>query len=239
MIFLAALRKFFGGGGSLEPLSRAELHALADEDLMDRYAQGDAAAFEPLLTRHERGILNFIFRRCGSRDRAEELTQETFLRVVRTAKRYERTAKFTTWLYTIARNLCIDESRKAKKRRTESLNATIGSDGDDSRTYQDRVIDTRAKSGTEEIARSQFMERLEAGLRELPEEQRDVFVLRHFEGLKFREIAERFDVSENTIKSRMRYALQVLQGHVAEFDGYSFDTSERGLMSDAEAKERV
>ncbi len=220
------------------PSDRGAMKKQADEDLMRAYQKGEAAAFEVLLLRHERGVLNFVYRKVRDRDRAEELTQEVFLRVVRTAARYEPRAKFTTWLYTIARNLCIDESRKARRRRTVSLDETIGDDGEGSSRVE-RIIDTEAASGAGEIARSQFMEVLSEGLDALPEEQREVFILRHVEGMKFVDIAKVQDVSENTVKSRMRYAMAVLRGFVSEFEGYSFDVADRDEVSDHDAKRQV
>ena len=80
-----------------------------DEDLMVRYQRGEVRAFEVLLTRHRRAIYNFILRFVGDRETAEDLLQEAFLRVIKGAEAYKRQAKFTTWLYTIARNRCLSE----------------------------------------------------------------------------------------------------------------------------------
>jgi RNA polymerase sigma-70 factor (ECF subfamily) len=157
---------------------------------------------------------------------------------VKNANRYKRTAKFTTWLYTIARNLCIDESRRRKHRSHLSLDATRGDD-EGGATFKDRVTDHRAESGAARHERARFMEALQVGVDTLPDEQREVFLLRHIEGLKFVEIAEIVGVSENTIKSRMRYALATLRLHVAEFEGVSFDDGERDDIGDADAPEAV
>lgn len=202
------------------------------------YAGGEVLAFEILLGRHERGVYNFVYRSVHNTDRAEELTQEVFLRVVKNAKRYKRTAKFTTWLYTIARNLCIDESRRRKHRGHVSLDATVGDD-EGGQTFKDRVTDHRAESGAARRERARFVEALQQGVDALPDEQREVFVLRHIEGLKFVEIAEIVGVSENTIKSRMRYALASLRLHVADFEGVSFDDEERDDIGDVDAPEAL
>jgi RNA polymerase sigma-70 factor (ECF subfamily) len=95
----------------------------SDEALMVRFREGESRAFDVLVVRHRRGLFNFLLRSVQNRSRAEEMLQEVFLRVVRSKERYEQTAKFTTWVYTIARNLCVDESRRAKFRRTVSLDA--------------------------------------------------------------------------------------------------------------------
>lgn len=209
-----------------EPLSREELEALADEDLMLRYAGGEVPAFEILLTRHERRILNFVYRSVGDRGRAEEITQEVFLKVVRTANRYQRSAKFTTWLFTIARNACIDESRKRARRRNVSLDAPLRADEGGGETFLDRTIDETAVSGTGELAREEFRAALREGLAALPDEQREVFILRHYEGMRFVEIARMAGISDNTVKSRMRYALATLRGYLADFEGFSFDETD-------------
>src|SRR6188508_364727 len=102
----------------------------ADEVLMVAYQKGDVRAFEILLTRHRKPVFNFILRFVGSRETAEDLLQETFLRVIKGADAYQRQAKFTTWLYTIARNLCVDQSRRAKHRKAQSLQAPLSSSPD-------------------------------------------------------------------------------------------------------------
>lgn len=224
MLFILA--SFFGRRKQPEALSRKELEKLADEELMLRYAGGDVGAFEILLGRHESKILNFVYRSVGERMRAEEITQDVFLKVVRTAAKYTKSAKFTTWLYTIARNACIDESRRQSKRRTLSLDAPMRSDESGGATFLDAVKDPRARGGTAEIAREEFRERLLEGLQALPDEQREVFVLRHYDGMRFVDIAKMFDISENTVKSRMRYALATLRGYLTDFEGFSFDAVE-------------
>ena len=96
-----------------------------DEDLMEGFRLGDADAFEVLVSRHSRGLYNFLLRSVHAPARAEELLQEVLLRVIRSKDRYRRSARFTTWVYTIARNLCVDESRRARFRDHESLDAPL------------------------------------------------------------------------------------------------------------------
>ena len=204
-----------------EELSVEDLKALKDEDLMDRFARGDVAAFELLVERHERPVYRFVLRSVRDDERAEELTQDVFLRVVNNAARYKPSAKFTTWLYTIARNACIDEARRRGRRPTVSLNAPVGDE--DGATFLDRLRDARARGGGSEVARASFRDHLETGIAALPELQREVFLLRQFEGMRFVDIAQQLGVSDNTVKSRMRYALATLRDHLADFGGVSFD----------------
>lgn len=204
------------------------IQEVPDETLMLLYAEGVHEAFEVLLKRHERGVYNFILRSTRAPDLAEDLTQEVFLRVIRSAPKYKKSARFTTWLYTIARNICIDRARRASRRKEVSLNRNIGGDNDEgSKTFLDALPDDDAEAGSISMIREQFRDRLKVALEALPEEQREVFLLREVSGLKFREIADIVGVPENTIKSRMRYALETLRGHMEEFRGYSFDLDEQ------------
>jgi RNA polymerase sigma-70 factor (ECF subfamily) len=202
------------------------LDQLEDEELMLRYGGGDVAAFEELLRRHERAVFNFIARYVGDRTQAEDIVQEVFLRVIRTSGRYKAKAKFTTWLFTIARNLCIDRARQRKRRPEVSLDRSLSDDDDSGATFADRLVDEDASDATGQSIRGEFRAKLNVALGELPDEQREVFAMREFGGLKFREIAETLDISENTVKSRMRYAIQTLSGHLAEYRDFSFDHEE-------------
>jgi len=188
---------------------------VSDEDLMERFRDGDARAFESLLERHERKIFNFIFRFVRNREMANDLLQETFLRVVKNAKRYTRKAKFTTWLYTIARNQCIDALRRLQHRRHRSLDQPAGRDADGP-TLMERVPG-KSPDGLERTDAHEISARISAAVDGLSEEQREVFVMREVMQLKFKEIAEVIGVSENTIKSRMRYALENLRLALADY----------------------
>ncbi len=144
----------------METVSRDE----SDEGLMLRYQKGDVRAFEILLTRHRKPVFNFILRYVGEPAQAEDLLQEAFLRVIKGADAYERQAKFTTWLYTIARNLCIDASRRGKHRRAASLDASIDHDAKEGATLLDVIPDKgpavdRKVIGTELASRMQTGDR--------------------------------------------------------------------------------
>lgn len=183
---------------------------------MERYLGGESSAFAVLLDRYGQRIYAFIMRNVGSEQTAEELVQDVFLRVVHRASTFRRQAKFSTWLYTIARNICIDHARKAKHRRHLSLDAPLRSDEADGGTMLDRVSD-HSPGADVQTRDERFRRALKNALARLPEDQRDVFVMREFEGLKFREIAVIVGIPENTVKSRMRYALQALRGELAAF----------------------
>lgn len=181
----------------------------SDERLMERFRAGDVRAFEALVRRHRSPVFGFLLRLTGDRGRAEDLAQEAFLRVVKAAGGWEARARFTTWLYTVARNLALDEARRAAFRRAEPLDppATDGAPARPEPAADDAAPDRAAGSAL-------LRPRLEAALASLPPEQREVFLLREHAGLPFREIAEVTGTPENTVKSRMRYALEALRARL-------------------------
>ena len=185
---------------------------------MARYQGGDAKAFEVLLSRHYQPVFNFLLRYTANRATAEELLQDVFTRVIRNAKRYEKRAKFTTWLYTIARNITIDYARKQKFRRHRSLDAPMGSDDGDGRAMIDLVQDHHPSAMADRrYTDEHFKKKLSAALEKMNADQKTVFVLREFQHLSFAEIATVVKARENTIKSRMRYALEFLRTELREF----------------------
>ncbi len=177
--------------------------------------QGDMAAFELIVRRYQRPLFNYFLRSVGRPARAEELVQELFIRLVRSRERYVRTAKLSTWLFTIARNLTVDEARRQRFRRHRSLDAPgRRGDGGEGTALITRIAAEQVP--VDEAADSpRVREQVLAAIDTLPEAQREVFTMRQFGGLSFREIAEVLEISENTVKSRMRYALEKLRDQLA------------------------
>nr|WP_217440707.1 MULTISPECIES: RNA polymerase sigma factor [unclassified Myxococcus] len=199
----------------------------SDERLMLAFQAGDARAFEALVRRHRTPVFNFILRFVGQRARAEDVLQETWLKVVRSAGEYQAKARFTTWVYTIARNLCVDSARKESYRQAASLESPVsGVDGEEGRALADALPDSGA-SPERGAYNARLRPLLERALASLPEEQREVFILREYSGIPFKEIADVTGVSENTVKSRMRYALDGLRRRLAEL-GVDGDLAEDG-----------
>lgn len=190
-----------------------------DEALMLRYQQGDRAAFAQLARRHQTALYNFALRQVRAPQAAEDIVQETFVRVVHNAVEFKHEARFTTWLYTIARNLCIDHLRKGALRRHPSLDESRGEEGDGP-TLGEQTADPRA-SVEREATGTELKERIARAVDALPDEQREVFLMRELANLPFKEIAEVTGVSENTVKSRMRYALERLQDALSEYEDYA------------------
>ena len=187
----------------------------ADEDLMVQYQRGEVRAFEILLSRHRRPVYNFILRFVGDKETAEDLLQEAFLRVIKGADAYKRQAKFTTWLYTIARNLCVDQSRRRKHRKHASLDAPMSS-SEDSNTLLD-VIPSSEMASDRKTVNKDLHERMHRAIAALGEDQREVFLMREFLDMPFKDIADVVGVPENTVKSRMRYALEKLRLELDEY----------------------
>jgi RNA polymerase sigma-70 factor, ECF subfamily len=195
---------------------------VADEVLMARFQRGDRAAFTRLVRRHQTPLFNYALRQLGAHAVAEEVVQDAFVRVVQNGMEFKHEARFTTWVYTNVRNLCMDQLRRRALRRHPSLDASPAAHaGEEERpTLLDQTADTRASvergaTGTE------LKERLTRAVAALPEEQREVFLLRELANLPFKEIALVTGAPENTVKSRMRYALERLQQALCEYEEYA------------------
>lgn len=183
---------------------------------MEAFREGDPSAFEALVQRHGRPLYNYLLRSVHNPARAEELLQDVLVRVIHSKHRYRRSAKFTTWVYTIARNLCVDESRRARFRDHDSLEARRwAGDDDGGRT----ILSGLAAEGvpTDEAADAPRLRvRLAQAVQRLPDDQREVFLMRQLAGLSFREIGDAVGAPENTVKSRMRYALEKLRQDLSD-----------------------
>jgi len=191
-----------------------------DEMLMVRYQRGERLAFTELVRRYETPIFNFALRHLRHSGSAEDVTQEVFLRVVQKAASFKHEARFSTWLYTIARNLCVDQLRRQRHRRHPSLEQPAT--GGEGRSLADQVSDSHPRANVERASMStQVADRIVQAVDALPEPQREVFLLREVGNLSFRDIADITGVGENTVKSRMRYALERLQEALSDFEEYA------------------
>jgi RNA polymerase sigma-70 factor (ECF subfamily) len=198
---------------------RAELQSCSDEQLLGLYTRGELDAMEVLLERYKRPVFSFVLRLVGDRARAEDLLQETFLRLIEHANSFEGNAKLKTWLFKIARNQCIDESRRRAHRKHPSLDQPMGHDPDGANLHE--RVPSRDAAADRRTVGNELKVRMTVAIDALPEDQREVFLLRQVQNLAFKEIAEITGVPENTVKSRMRYALERLQGALAEYQDYA------------------
>jgi RNA polymerase sigma-70 factor, ECF subfamily len=177
-----------------------------DEQLMLAYAQGDIRAFETLYQRHRGTLYRFILRGAGNRANADELFQDTWGRLIAARERYRPEAKFTTYLLQIANNLLVDSFRRSRPQA-----------GPEETELVMRELDAPESEQPERVL-SEFEQRrrLQLALEELPQEQRQAFVLRVENGLGLEQIAIVTQVGQETVKSRLRYALAKIRERFAE-----------------------
>ena len=174
---------------------------------MARIAEGDDEAFEILVTRHQASVLNLIYRFVGNRTLAKDLSQEVFLRVWQTAKTYEPKAQFTTWLYRIASNLCLNELKSSRRRKwapfhrsgEDNENAVEDTTSDGSPTAEDLLL---AKERSRLISKA---------LQSLPDNQRMALVLKRYDDLPYEEIARIMNCSVSAVESLLVRAKKTLQ----------------------------
>lgn len=194
---------------------------VTDEVLMLRFQAGDRAAFASLVRKHKVPLYNFILRQVRAPNVAEDLVQDVFVRIVQNAADFKHEARFSTWTYAIARNICIDHLRKMSLRKHPSLDQATG-EGADGPTLGEKTADTHHTSSAERVAiGTELAARIARCVETLPDEQREVFLLREIGNVPFKDIATITGVPENTVKSRMRYALERLQEALAEYEDYA------------------
>lgn len=177
-----------------------EMTHMEDAKLVQDFLGGNHQAFNKLIGRWQDRIHHFAYRYFANNDDAAEITQKTFIKAYQKLNTLEDAGKFGSWLYRIANNLCLDELKRVGRKRSTSLEA----------------LKTAPQSETERAADSALMRNeaivlLHKALLLLPNEQRMVVIMKEYEGLTFREIAEILDESENTIKSRLYYGLRALR----------------------------
>lgn len=177
-----------------EPVS-PDPDAEADVSLMLRVKSGDLAAFEILVDRHKHSVVGTAVRMLGGDSEADDIAQQVFLRVWKSAARYEPSAKFTTWLMTIARNLVFNEMRRRQRARFVPMEG----DGEDRPPQQ--YADAEAAGPGDELMKAELQAAVDAAIAALPENQRMAIVLRRYEGLAYEEIAKVLKTSVPAVKS--------------------------------------
>jgi RNA polymerase sigma-70 factor (ECF subfamily) len=174
-----------------------------DAQLMLRVQGGDLDAFEMLVTRYQQPLMNLVCRILGDSKEAEDICQNVFVQVYKSAQRYRVTAKFTTWLYTIARNLCLNEIRRRSRHPAESLDAV--QPGLDDRPSRD-LVDRRAPTAPEVLLQGELERKIQEALNELPENQRTALLLCRQEDLSYEDIAQVLRCSLSATKSLIHRA---------------------------------
>ncbi|MEM9296953.1 MAG: sigma-70 family RNA polymerase sigma factor [Bacteroidota bacterium] len=188
-----------------------EKYKISDSQLVSLYKNGNEEAFEQLLTRHKSRVFTTIYLIVKDNYVAEDLLQETFVKVVRTIKegRYNEEGKFLPWLMRIAHNMAIDYFRKEKRYPT-----IIMEDG----SHVFNTLEFSEDSVESKQVRQDTHAKLRELIQELPESQKEVLMMRHYMEMSFQEIAENTGVSINTALGRMRYALINLRKKMKQFN---------------------
>jgi len=181
----------------------------SDGELMVAFKEGDQEAFATLYDRHTRALINFFYKMCYDRALAEDLMQDTFLKLLRHRGKYRPEASFKTFLYTVAKNLWIDRHRSQKAHpKTVSAEIRVHEDG---ATLGD-LVEAATESPVQRLADREAAELVQEALLGLPEGQRLVFVMAEAQGLRYREISEILGIPVGMVKSRMNAAVTHLRG---------------------------
>jgi RNA polymerase sigma-70 factor (ECF subfamily) len=185
-----------------------------DAALMLRVKQGDAAAFTQLVEKYKQPIMNLVWRTVRDETEAEDITQNVFVQAWKSAPRYQATAKFSTWLFTIARNLCLNEFRRRSRHPAESLDQ-MRDDSDDQPMFQ--VVDKRVRAAQDEMLQGELEHKVDAAIGALPENQRIALALCRQEELSYEEIADVLGCSLSATKSLIHRARETLKAQLKPY----------------------
>ena len=187
------------------------MSAVIDPDaaLMLRVREGDREAFAELVDKYKQPVMNLAYRTLRDATEAEDLAQHVFLQVYKSAHRYEISAKFSTWLFTIARNLCLNEIRRRSRHPADSLESQYPGEEEDQPARQ--FQDAKAFAPTEEVLQQELQEKIEEAVADLPENQRTAIQLCRQEEMSYEDIAEVLGCSLSATKSIIHRAREVLK----------------------------
>ena len=181
-----------------------------EDDLLRRCARGESAAYRELVESVEKPLINFLLRYVGERPIAEDLFQETFVRVVRSVRHFKPDASLQTWIFTIARNLALDHLKARRRHRETTLDGALNEDGGRVIYFKDVL---RAAEGGEPTARAEASEderRVAEALGKLSAAKREALVLRVYAGLPYADVARVVDAPVGTVKFRIHEAVRDL-----------------------------
>lgn len=181
-----------------------------DHLLMKRIAMGDDQAFATLIERHQDMVVGTVAKMLGNASEAEDISQQVFLRIWKSAKRYKPSAKFTTYLFTITRNLVFNEIRR-RKRRNE-----VSSDEREENAHIE-ISDSDERRPDRQLERQELTKIVDKAIAALPEQQRLAVVLRRYEQMPYEEIAEILDISLSAVKSQLFRARTTLRESLGSY----------------------
>ena len=179
-----------------------------DAALMLRVKEGDTAAFTTLVEKYKQPVMNLAYRSLRDLTEAEDLAQNVFVQVFKSAGRYEITAKFSTWLFTIARNLCLNEIRRRSRHPAESLDATHP---DQEEQPKHQIEDVKNVSPPETLLQGELAKKVEEAIQDLPENQRTALLLCRQDELSYEEIAKVLGCSVSATKSLIHRGRETLK----------------------------
>ena len=183
-------------------------HPDPDAVLMLRVKRGDRAAFAELVEKYKQPVMNLVYRTLHDENEAEDLAQNVFLQVYKSARRYESRAKFSTWLFTIARNLCLNEIRRRSRHPADSIEESHAEHEDQPRQ---QFEDKRSLAPPEILLHGELAQKIEEALAALPENQRTAILLCRQEELSYEEIAEVLGCSLSATKSLIHRGRETLK----------------------------
>jgi RNA polymerase sigma-70 factor (ECF subfamily) len=191
---------------------RPDDESLIDFELMERIGSGDHSAFRTLVERHQNAVIGTVSKMLGSPNDAEDISQQVFLRIWRNARRYRPDAKFTTYLFTITRNLVFNETRRRGRKKEVS-----SEEREENSHYQ--IADSPDRTPDAELLQAELQQAVDAAIAALPETQRMAVVLRRYEQLSYEEIAEVLQLSVSAVKSLLFRARSTLRESLAGYLG--------------------
>lgn len=183
-----------------------------DAEMIEAVKNGDATAYRGLVEKYQGRVYNVVYGIVRNREDARELTQEIFVKAYRNLGSFREDARFYTWVYRIAMNLAIDFTRRRKRSPVSGLEEDIASRDADGSISEVHNSENPRKA----LERKQLYRQIMDALETLPEQQKQVILLRELEGLSYREIAEVLDIAEGTVMSRLFYARKKLQAILAD-----------------------
>lgn len=184
-----------------------DIKSLTDEQLMAATAQGRMSEFSELVTRHQEKAFSLALRTLGQRELAEDVSQEAFLRVFHSAKRYRPEAKFTTWFYRIIVNLCLDEKRKAKRNKLFFSDNTV-------------VFDSQSDLPADALEVEERQKRVREALETLNQRERIAVVLHRFEGLSHADVAEATGWSRSAVEALLVRSYKKLRHELSPYQNF-------------------
>ena len=196
------------------PASANGSDGLSDADMMLRVKAGDDSAFDYLVQKYRRAIVNFMYRMAHNSAVAEDLAQEVFLRVYRSRGSYEPSAKFTTWLYRIATNLAVNHARDTRHERPENM---VSLDEPDEDTGTSMDVPAPGLSVEEKLLRRERLMAIRKTVQQLPERQRIAVVMHKYQQMDYKQIAEVLKLSESATKSLLFRAYETLREQLKSF----------------------